>query len=77
MTIPLLNRGLDHIAIRTDDAPAFFERALAAGARPFAGPMKITTDAPYPMSFQAAFVYGPNDEVIEFTDRETGEGSHR
>lgn len=69
--------ALVHFAIRTDDAPALFERALAAGARPFAEPMKITTDAPYPMSFQAAFVYGPNDEVIEFIDRETGEGSRR
>jgi glyoxylase I family protein len=69
--------ALVHFAIRTYDAPALFERALAAGARPFAGPMKITTDAPDPISFQAAFVYGPNDEVIEFIDRETGEGSRR
>jgi glyoxylase I family protein len=69
--------ALVHFAIRTDDVPALFERALAAGARPLARPMKITTDAPDPMSFQAAFVYGPNDEVIEFIDRETSDGSRR
>jgi glyoxylase I family protein len=68
---------LVHFAIRTDDVSALFDRALAAGARPLAGPMKITTDGSDPMSFQAAFVRGPNDEVIEFIDRETGEGSRR
>ncbi|MET8563893.1 VOC family protein [Streptomyces flaveolus] len=69
--------ALVHFAIRTDDVPALLERALAAGARPFAGPMKITTDGSDPMIIHAAFVRGPNDEVIEFIDRETGVGSRR
>ncbi|MBT2440155.1 hypothetical protein J7E93_08500 [Streptomyces sp. ISL-36] len=69
-----------HFAIRTDDVAALFDRAVGAGARPMGGPMKIMTDGEDPMSFQAAFVHGPNDEVIEvieFIDRETSEGSTR
>lgn len=69
--------ALVHFALRTDDVPALYDRALDAGARPLAEPRKITTDVPDPMTFQAAFVRGPNDEVIEFIDRETGEGSRR
>ncbi|MEV0186116.1 VOC family protein [Streptomyces sp. NPDC050625] len=69
--------ALVHFAIRTDDVPALFERAVAAGARPLGAPMKITTQDDDPMTFQAAFVYGPNDEVIEFINRETAEGARR
>lgn len=69
--------ALVHFALRTDDVNGLFDRALAAGARPLAGPMKIMTDGSDTMSFQAAFVHGPNDDVSEFIDRETGEGSRR
>ncbi|WP_046471400.1 VOC family protein [Allosalinactinospora lopnorensis] len=60
---------LVHFAVRTDDCAALFERAVAAGARPLGEPRRIETAGEDPMTFQAAFVYGPNDEVIEFIDR--------
>lgn len=62
--------ALVHFAIRTDDVPALWDRALAAGARPFAGPMKIMTDGADPTRFQAAFVRGPNDEMPPLVDEE-------
>jgi catechol 2,3-dioxygenase-like lactoylglutathione lyase family enzyme len=61
--------ALVHFAIRTNDCTALFDRAIAAGARQLAGPRWIETAGEDQMAFQAAFVYGPNDEVIEFIDR--------
>ncbi|GGO93273.1 VOC family protein [Wenjunlia tyrosinilytica] len=62
--------ALVHFAIRTDECAALFDKAVAAGARPLGEPTSITTVGENPMSFQAAFVHGPNDEVIEFIDRQ-------
>ncbi|MFJ8361774.1 VOC family protein [Streptomyces sp. NPDC093984] len=61
--------ALVHLAVRTDDVPALFEQALRAGARPMGGPMTVRTRGKIPMTFMAAFVYGPNDEVIELINR--------
>ncbi|MFE0514509.1 hypothetical protein [Streptomyces sp. NPDC058964] len=61
--------ALVHFTVRTNDVPALFQGALRAGARPMGAPVTITTAGDAPMTFQAAFVYGPNDEVIEFIDR--------
>ncbi|WP_413798199.1 VOC family protein [Streptomyces iranensis] len=69
--------ALVHFAVRTDDVVGLFDRAVAAGARPLAAPKKITTAGDDPMNLQVAFVYGPNDEVIEFIDRETTNGDRR
>ncbi len=60
---------LVHFAIRTDDPPQIFQRALAAGARPFLEPTTIDTVGNSPMTIQVGFVYGLNGEVIEFIKR--------
>ena len=60
---------LVHFAIRTDDPEEIFQRALAAGARPFLEPTTVTTVGPSPFTMEVGFVYGLNGEVIEFIKR--------
>ena len=54
----------EHIALRSEDVPGDFQNALAAGARPRMEPGEANLGGNYPIAM--AFVYGPNDEVIEF-----------
>ena len=54
----------EHIALRSEDVPADYQNALAAGARPRTEPGEANLGGNYPIAM--AFVFGPNDEVIEF-----------
>ena len=54
----------EHIALRSEDVPADYQNALAAGARPRTEPGEANLGGTYPI--EMAFVFGPNDEVIEF-----------
>lgn len=54
----------EHIALRSEDVPADYQNALAAGARPRMEPGEANLGGTYPI--EMAFVFGPNDEVIEF-----------
>ena len=55
-----------HFAIRTSDPDAAFSNALAAGAREKMPPATLSIPAVPPMPVRIAFVFGPDDEVIEF-----------
>ncbi|MEU8239427.1 VOC family protein [Actinoplanes missouriensis] len=63
------NAVMVHLAVRTPDVPALYEQALQAGARPMGSPFSVRTRGRIPMTFEAAFVFGPNDEVIELINR--------
>ncbi|MBQ6551423.1 MAG: VOC family protein [Lachnospiraceae bacterium] len=54
----------EHIAFRTEDTDGDFAAALTAGARPKNEPADVNIGGNYPV--RIAFVYGPDDEVIEF-----------
>ena len=54
----------EHIALRSEDVPADYANALANGARPRMEPGEANLGGNYPINM--AFVYGLNDEVIEF-----------
>ncbi len=54
----------EHIALRSEDPDADFENAVKAGARPRNMPKDAKIGGVYPV--RIAFVYGPDDEVIEF-----------
>lgn len=54
----------EHIALRSEDVSADYQNALAAGARPRTEPGEANLGGTYPI--EMAFVFGPNDEVIEF-----------
>lgn len=56
-----------HLAIRTDDTRAMFERALAAGAAVSSEPAELViASEPQPTPVTIAFVFGPDGELIEF-----------
>jgi len=55
-----------HFAIRTTDPDAAFAAALAAGAREKMPPKTLDIPADPPMPVRIAFVFGPDDEVLEF-----------
>ncbi|MCX2181978.1 VOC family protein [Streptomyces sp. SKN60] len=63
------NAAVVHLAVRTRNVPALYEQAVQAGARPMGGPFSVRTRGDTPMTFQAAFIFGPNDEVIELINR--------
>ena len=54
----------EHIALKSSDPDADFAAALAAGGRPRMEPTDINIGGNFPA--RIAFVYGPDDEVIEF-----------
>jgi catechol 2,3-dioxygenase-like lactoylglutathione lyase family enzyme len=68
---------LVHFAIRTDDPVTLFERAVAAGARPLMAPTRIEAVSETSMTLHVGFIYGPNDEVIEFIQRDGFAGEKR
>ena len=53
-----------HIALRSEDPDADYAAALAAGARERNTPADANIGGNYPV--RIAFVFGPDDEVIEF-----------
>lgn len=54
----------EHIALRSEDVDGDFQAALAAGAREKIAPNDVNIGGFYPV--RIAFVFGLNDEVIEF-----------
>ncbi|MBR6558888.1 MAG: VOC family protein [Clostridia bacterium] len=57
----------NHFAIRTDDVDAAYEAAIAWGAESMTPPSNFTFDAqPTTLNIRIAFVYGPDNEKIEF-----------
>ncbi|MBQ6678964.1 MAG: VOC family protein [Lachnospiraceae bacterium] len=54
----------EHVALRSEDPDADFAAAIAAGAREKSLPAEVNIGGSYPI--RIAFVYGPDDEVIEF-----------
>ena len=54
----------EHVALRSEDPDADFAAAISAGAREKSLPAEVNIGGNYPI--RIAFVYGPDDEVIEF-----------
>ena len=54
----------EHLSFRSSDPDADFAAALAAGARPKVEPKDISQGDAF--RARIAFVFGPDDEVIEF-----------
>lgn len=56
-----------HFAMKTDCVDTAYEAAIAAGARPMTPPKEVPLDSrPYKMTLKIAFVYGPDNEQLEF-----------
>lgn len=62
-----------HIALRSSDVPAAFDRAVAAGGVATVEPKKVVPPhAEEPAkTFHIAFVNGPDGESVEFFDNDT------
>ena len=54
----------EHVALRSEDPDADYAAALAAGAREKSMPSDANIGGNYPV--RIAFVFGPDDEVVEF-----------
>lgn len=64
---PLPESAVLHLALYSDDCDGDFARALAAGAREKMPPTSLTIPSqPTPLPVRIAFVFGLDDEVIEF-----------
>ena len=56
-----------HFAYGVDDVDQAYETALAAGAKPLTPPKTVPLDSkPEKVTLRIAFVYGPDNEQIEF-----------
>ncbi len=56
-----------HFAMKCDDVEKAYDTALAAGARPITPPKCVPLNStPKKMTLQCAFVYGPDNEQLEF-----------
>ena len=56
-----------HFAYGVEDVDKAYETALAAGARPLTPPKSVDLDSePRKVTIRIAFVYGPDNEQIEF-----------
>ena len=56
-----------HFAYACDDVDKAYETALAAGAKPLTPPKTVSLDSkPEKVTLHIAFVYGPDNEQIEF-----------
>ena len=60
------NEKLVHFCIRTTDPDLAFKNALAAGAREKSPPGDFTIPSDPPTPVRIAFVFGPDNEVLEF-----------
>jgi len=63
---PQQNERFVHFAIRTTDTDKAFASALAAGAAEKMPPSTLSIPSSPPMPVRIAFVFGPDNEVIEF-----------
>lgn len=62
----VIGAALLHFAVTVPDAAAAYEKALANGAQHCIEPATIDL---HPLMITNALVYGPNNEVIEFIER--------
>ncbi len=60
--------GIIHFAVGVPDVDAAYERAIAAGARPMEGPRSVVLALQGGAVVRAAFVMGPDGEVIELIE---------
>jgi len=60
------NEKFEHFAIRTTDPDKAFAAALAAGAREKMPPTTLNIPSDPPIPVRIAFVFGPDNEVLEF-----------
>ena len=60
------NEKIVHFAITTTDTDLAFNNAIAAGAREQMPPTSLDIPADPPISVRIAFVYGPDNELVEF-----------
>ena len=60
------NERFVHFAINTTDPDIAFENALSAGAKEKMAPFNTDILADPPIPVRIAFVYGPDNEVLEF-----------
>ena len=57
------NPRFEHISFKSSDPDADFAAAVAAGARPRTEPKDVAQGDHHA---RVAFVYGPDDEIVEF-----------
>lgn len=64
----LAENGLyPHFAMKCDDVEAAYNTAIAAGARPMSPPKCVPlSSTPKKMTLQCGFVFGPDNEQLEF-----------
>ncbi len=56
-----------HLAVKTDEIRILFAKAVSAGAKVKQPPEELVLDShPKPTLVTAAFVYGPDGELLEF-----------
>ena len=60
------NECFVHFAIRTTDPDSAFAAALAAGAKEKMPPTTLDIPSEPPIPVRIAFVFGPDNEVLEF-----------
>ena len=60
------NEKIVHFAIKTTDTDIAYKNAIAAGAREKMSPETLSVAADNPFTVRIAFVYGPDNEVLEF-----------
>jgi len=60
------NEKIVHFAIKTTDTELAFNNALAAGATEKMPPTTLDFPATPPIPVKIAFVFGPDNEVLEF-----------
>ena len=60
------NEKIVHFAFRTSDTDTAFQNAISAGAKEKMPPTTLEIPADKPIPVRIAFVYGPDNEVLEF-----------
>jgi len=61
-----VNEKIVHFAFKTTDPDTAFKNALSAGAREKMPPTTAEIPADKPIPVRIAFVFGPDNEVLEF-----------
>ena len=61
-----INEKIVHFAMTTTDPDLAFNNAVAAGAKERMPPTTLDIPADPPLPVRVAFVYGPDNEVLEF-----------
>ena len=60
------DKKMVHFAFKTTDPDTAFKNAIAAGAREKIAPDTVAIPSDPPIPVRIAFVYGPDNEVLEF-----------